>query len=1534
MASTLLHGVSFCLTRTNVKLSTNVKLVVDDLGNLYLDSFSANSELSNSAYKGFKIDPSSSYNEDICRFYGHGKFPKNLAYEVYQDYDSTKVLDDYCKQYEMFYSYGTEWIVSDRFSESLGIFAPLWLDKILPDYFVIFRVNEPVSKNSLNASSENEYAEYLSDPQNFIENVLKHSTLIKTVDLTEKSNIGKYIRNYVSDPRFPSSPLTFSTDRNTITTWNGISYDTGQFSEKGEFIYDSVVNVDSSIIETEYLITKGFERNGIICANLLNLQFLFNDINSENYKINRYFGMYVNAVEEGTFYLDGQKFFTGWMDEREQLPRPETTKQLEYNSQISFPVENENGILLYILPESIKTGTGIPNSSTVSDLASIFYVKDKDENFHSLKTGGIWSTNQLRLSDTELDIGKFTGFDSVRSESKIKTLDCPSSSHSKITVNGAVPHGYTLKFYFGEDYTTITGEDNYIGQVSCDSALDTPGEAYYTYFCNKGSYEEVANSIKKAISNIVSEKKVFNEYSYENSVYLQSKINGRRSNDIRIVTNFEHAAVSTYPVMISKKCNFVGGTNSSDSRFKISKDDSERFVAGDFVKTKTGYTEISEISLFLDSYTDTGSGRYYSEESLYNVISVYNSDVYIDSFGCISAYIPFKPSFGRFSFFPVKDFDFDFLSDEYQDQKELLIEAAEYNKYDINTDLPIQKSSHPDILEFYKYGFARLQGLLTNDSSDDVVVNEVTNEYDRLKENYILELSNISKIIPYINKWVYKDGKDVRNNDYRLNFSDAFGIYNFSPSKDNYLQDSNAFTHEWYLLSKYPDYFTDSDLSSVNSYFDKRIYDNREPFGMYELVPGFFQDVDTDNFTDYFTVDRYDSGINWTLVDKQIRYSVFIDGNNNRYPEAFFRGIKVRIKKRADAYSTDKSSINYNINSIPVIKDPTYNGYKFSSILIPHQNRQSIENPIVSERPAFQIKVVENKKWKTVTFMVFLDVNYPYFDNGRNFVDRTMLYSLKSNTLDSTSYDGFIEPYQYSDTKMQGAIDFINSSGTFPGPYTIKGIEDIYGVPTNFVQDVKIGENGRYNEIQFTVIGGGGGTYIISDIDTVINADTLIARTITKNGSVGISFPTSIPTVLNLKKTEFTVSYGGYGIYLDRMKNVSFANIYDCINYGNPSVIYETVYEDGTLHYDEFIVELIVPEMIMKPIYLTRIEDTDKPVSLNLVQSIGYKLSVSENVNITPFFRHSGNFMPKAIDVIKYEDPYLDLGYDSTGLLQMTDYQTKVFNLVRNKNTRFKLNSEFGKIHDLFFHKINTTNNKSVLELSSNSAFISKYPLIGETGIDSKDFYIFNSSWDPAYYRKYISKKIYEDISGTRCMKENPTFFASKLMKTPNEIVLQTFTYLPYPTSTGVNSNSISEEVLYTEDTNKIQFDVRVDLKLRSYMYSDVYSTLSQYINPLYGYGRIDSIVDDVNEYIDRNLIARYKIKKIDLYLYSGKGYGNTDYSYLLVDDSTKLLSGLRAVNNFSVKGLDGTDINFRLIFNKQDNRIYKLGMSITVENK
>ena len=290
MAEKLLDKASYSLVRTNPKLTGNVK-VVSDGTDIYLESFSANTRLASQKFKAFKVDGSSTYDRDVFRFFDFGKFPKEAAYEIFQEYEDDAVLSKYGNQYEMFYCAGTRSVASEAYSQSLATLAPLWLNDQMPNYFVVFRLDNPAAVNNFRAATENANTVNAQTSAEFSKNVLENCTAIKTFDLTESTPLGSYIRNYRNQETFPEVPLNVSWRKDEPILWNGISYKSGGFTSTGNFAYNDIIGKDSTIIQDEYLFTQGFQNNGILLANLLNMEFLFDDPTAEDYSINRYFGM-------------------------------------------------------------------------------------------------------------------------------------------------------------------------------------------------------------------------------------------------------------------------------------------------------------------------------------------------------------------------------------------------------------------------------------------------------------------------------------------------------------------------------------------------------------------------------------------------------------------------------------------------------------------------------------------------------------------------------------------------------------------------------------------------------------------------------------------------------------------------------------------------------------------------------------------------------------------------------------------------------------------------------------------------------------------------------------------------------------------------------------------------------------------------------------------------------------------------------------------------------------------------------------------
>lgn len=454
---------SFGLVRTNPKLSGNIKLTVDSKGDIWLNSIDANKVLSGSEFKKFRLAPTSSFDVDVRDFIG--SVPPEVLFEVRQDSNPESTGIKFTSQLELFYSMGAEPLISKLYDEAYSYLAPLWLREDIPNYFVILRVDEPtdfaynedVPSGSIVVDTPTEYkvvgdgyeVVYESNlyvngdtftsnistvytvfqgsgkvislnenkdlPINNVEqfnSILKRAQIIKTFDLTSGSKIGQYIRNFRNNPRFPAAPITTKFEDGLMTTWNGIAYQDGILSSKGEFMRKYWQSAQTQMEFEEY-VTNGFQRHGIICPHLLNMEFLFNDETASLYSIPRYFGFYVNEIPTGSFELDGDKLFA-YKTTSGNTPTPKRSNRGYRDQGEAFYQNNPDGVrLFYMNPEGF-----IPSSTDFygpNFEPRLYWVQDKKGLFYSLNQNpeviGDYNTTitDIQVRNKAVNLGDFAG---------------------------------------------------------------------------------------------------------------------------------------------------------------------------------------------------------------------------------------------------------------------------------------------------------------------------------------------------------------------------------------------------------------------------------------------------------------------------------------------------------------------------------------------------------------------------------------------------------------------------------------------------------------------------------------------------------------------------------------------------------------------------------------------------------------------------------------------------------------------------------------------------------------------------------------------------------------------------------------------------------------------------------------------------------------------------------------------------------------------------------------------------------------------
>ena len=1589
MAENLFDKASYSLVRTNPKLTANVK-VVSDGTDIYLESFSANTELSSKKFKAFKVDGTSTYDRDVYRFFDFGKFPKEAAYEIFQEYEDDAVLSNYGNQYEMFYCAGTRSIASESYPQSLGTLAPLWLNEQIPNYFVIFRLDNPAAVNNFRADTENANAELAQTSADFNKNVLENCTAIKTFDLTEGTVLGSYIRNYRNQETFPEVPLNMTWRKDEPILWNGISYKSGGFTSSGSFSYEDLITKDSTIMQDEYLFTQGFQNNGILLANLLNMEFLFDDPTAEDYSINRYFGMYVNEIEEGQFDISGEGFYKGTSAEKTQQPTITNITEVSQLLNTPFEMTNDKGILLYLDPAKTETITGLPTPKRVDEVESIFYVKDKEDDFHTIKKGSAWGENQIRLFDTKVDISLFTGYKEPDTFANALIIPRAGVAQMYIHIKDNIQEGASIAFFDG---------NNLVGKIFANSTLaPVPGKSFERFFNPNGTIQEVAQSVTSAINKGINENDRFFEASYNDStVYVKSRFSGARFNRLNFKTDITfpefYEQVETYPItsVATPDKNFVGGNDVKNSLLKVTLGDQDRFTPGDFVQTTGSYATIGDWVPYTDEPIYNGLDEIigYTDIDKYAIITCNDDQIMVTRSNQVALYSDYKPSFGRFSFFEIKDFDFDFYSTLYSEEGELDFEFFQYNKTTPNAVPPFSTtppfddyvgiSKNPQIRNFYDNGgFYNLLGLVSEEEKEGDQY--IRSEYDRLKENFLTSQAASSRIAPYINKWAWiNGGKDVRNHPYRLDVNEAFGLNNFAPSKWDKIQEASGYTHEWYYLSEFPLYFGKDAIESSWSYIDVAPTDNTDanPVTGQQFIPGTFQNVNKNYFDDYFIVQRFTTG-GITEIDRQLRYGRFNGGDEKNFSETFLRGVRVIAKQKA--IGTEKA--DFNARALSYVNDGSFNDYRFSAILVPN----------LPDKPEFQVKFIKNEKWKTVVMLISVDYDVNCINGtpgqagsttAKSIIDRTALYSLNSNFKTGPNADrstcaptiGGTGNYEYEQTVLRGSVYLGGSSINSDGVYVIRFQPDINGVEPDLVNDVRILEDGTYGQIKFRIPDApGGDIFSITGIVEVLSKNVLLANEFTLNNVFPMNPPVSTPGNQELRTAVYTVSAGGYQQFSNRLTAAAFGNIFDAVNQGDPSILYETIAADGSQVKNKdgslaqtFGIELRAQSDILKSIYVGVLPDPAKPTAFNLADVIGYDLSLQKTPRITPIARHAGYYEPYALPLLSFRDPYQNLDFEEvtggTGSVLIPDaaYKIKVMELCKYKNAQFNSKDpNFGQIQNFFYHKVNEQDPSTVLELSRESAFPSLYPLINEIGIDYRDFYMFSSNWEPSYFVKSIDKSFQEKVIGTRSMFERKSFFGSKSIKVPETIVLDTFKPDPFVKAAirqpslidgtfmfqDQSSVTVNKKIIKTEGVRNIRaikkkpsapvitFYLFNQKRLIEYLFDPIKAQFEKYINELYGFGDLETLDDDVRQYIKENILKLYKVERVDFYTLASRAKQPDTFKTAELTDAEKISSGLTISNNVASKTLNTNPFDLKLIYNKRTGFSESFGFSVTLVKK
>lgn len=292
-------NASYELLRTNPKLTGNIKVVIDSENDIYIDTFKVNDALSKEKYRKVPVSYKDYYGSNVMSIFRNVQ-SKDL-YDVPQKYHSLfTVTNNFSEQYVDVYRCGAALNTDKMYKENYSLLAPLRVGEILPDFFVIYKVNNcpPINLSS-------------TDTMKYL---IKNGEQIAFFDFREGTRLGTYLRNIQEGAKTFTGEAYIakngSDDNNYENIFSGISVDKGVVAN----VYESVVFNDAqNQVSYNNYFSKGYERNRLVSPNIINFEYMFDDVDEKQFSINTYYGVYLkfNALSENIYCFDASRDMSG-----------------------------------------------------------------------------------------------------------------------------------------------------------------------------------------------------------------------------------------------------------------------------------------------------------------------------------------------------------------------------------------------------------------------------------------------------------------------------------------------------------------------------------------------------------------------------------------------------------------------------------------------------------------------------------------------------------------------------------------------------------------------------------------------------------------------------------------------------------------------------------------------------------------------------------------------------------------------------------------------------------------------------------------------------------------------------------------------------------------------------------------------------------------------------------------------------------------------------------------------------------------------
>lgn len=1429
---------SFALLRTNPALSTNAKLIVDSDGAVYMDAFIADQELAKSTYRKHPINTETgSYSYDLAKFFGN--LPNDVKYRPARIASDYTVYTDYANQYEMQYSYGASFIQNKIYKEQYKFFAPIWLDKKLPTHFVIYRIK--------GTTYSTKYNEDISGQNSRVLELLRNATIVKTFDLTERSGIGRYLRNHITDQRFPSAPISQNFGTGQYTVFKGIDVVKGGFVEKKESLHEDFIQYDNLEIFNNELFSNGFKRNEIACANLINLEFLFDDTNADNYDIYRYFGVYVIPHEEGEFDIDRI-------------------------------INNENREGVFVAKDSEKsyfdlTGTSLTQNAMLPKFSelripSLNWIKSKDGDFYHIRNNELFTENDfLPVSLNKNPESEFIGnvlVDTVQLEDFSVNL----RDFLKLEITQSPSNGDKI-FIAPFSELSATGFDINKFIIGAENSLPAG-----KFTANKFSINGTLVDVTRALAGCLSQSEYGFKIKYDGTTIIiedygvgsnrKMTLFGIRSANISDFINVNVGSLEvptnlTNSIITNWEIYYPVGGSIKNQAVLIKSENKGNIQVSDLVKSAVG-DKFVKIKQIIEDPVQTGLWRI-----------VFEKEIQLPRTRNLNIYRSYKTKYGRFQVLDIKDFDFDFHNTSNSDLNELELEkltSQEYYKYDLSCgpDFLTESSNYySNLIPIAREEIVNKQASvigLEEDGAIEVFAETISSEYNRLNENEIKDTAVLSRVVPTINKFVLKDGFNARMKPYYLSVNESFGTNNLSPSLNGDTRRPDLLNMEHFHINRMP-LFLQADIenlyknksyidlgigrslslndlkSTSYNYFDKymiwngllsdyiilqsieriplpnggtqSIYTFNGPISSVALsIPANTQIERAGNTPVIFNaVATSAAGSNrlttlGTVADPLLDFKVgdILNRNIDNTGAPISTYIKNKREVRYSRFSNGNSSqyastvfrgLRYVFKNRKETSQTTpkefiqtgeVNGYKFSFVV-----NVSVSNND-TDSTSKSINVVKNDKFR----FICIYVNIILQNNLVRSFPRKVFYEIENALSVSTGLP--------VDTIIDGGLDlnganWLNFGSQNSGLTYIKGITGANGKSPRFLSQLNQ-VDGQYSYFIFNV---GNSTKVLK-IDRVVGDDAIIAKGwprdwdgINDDLEAGVEW-TTVSSISPTLEQSLSYKYykGGIGVMIDVFESLNAKRFSDLLNNDPSQITYTTIKEDGTSVANEFVIEVEDGVEFIKLSSLITEVDSDKPKSYKVTaDEIGKNVVKRGDEYFVSLKRMNGDYLPKFNDVLFFEEIYPSGMYYELNISgqPIKTKQSLLYNKYNNMGvvfgTLYSLTGEnkIGYIPNYYYHKVNTESADAVLKLSLTSDKLPLYPKIGEIAIDRKDLNILKSKYEDDYYTKSLLNGKSELAFGTINPAEKSSFIGSTVMKVADSYILSNFN--------AVKLNSIDE---------------------------------------------------------------------------------------------------------------------------------------------